>query len=545
MSALHTDYFLGLDISTQTVTALIIGVSSRDGIPAEIILEPDWRSLRPWGSESDRKSPDVWVELARQAIDELKSRCAHAREVRALGVSTAFPGIFAILRDGSIHPQFVSLYDNTSDAGVPDEVFHDLLAAAEDDTMNRMWPGNMAIGLAHLVKDCGLPLREVSALVPPNTAFSYALARACRADVDLRALPTDFTQAIISGLYDARTALPVPEGVAKFLKSFLPSMDGAQVAQLLPRAVPSWRNSVPSSVLGDVREAFGLPHLKAISVGAGDSPLGALALGAGGDNVLNVRGSSDSPVLTVPSIKPRRTPRETVLHYPLPTVTSPSDSPWCVVAPMLRSGRVWDWVKRLRFTEEDSDADAHLEALATEALKRRFEAGVPPISFDTALGGERAPDWDAHATGRIQGLVEQHGLGDIALAALEGLSVRLRCCVGLMESRYEMSAPKLVLAGGPAKNDLWSWITGLFLGKQTYRSGFTDASVLGAAMLGYATSLDGLHPDAEISRRLRLLAALATQHPAVRAYPVAAPDDKLRKLEAAYRSQIAALCGDV
>ncbi|MDH7602587.1 MAG: FGGY-family carbohydrate kinase [Armatimonadota bacterium] len=545
MNTPETEYFIGLDISTQTVSALAIGVTVHRSVPKEIILEHEWRSSRPWAAEQDRKSPDVWVRLTAEVIAELAEKCPHARWARAIGVSTAFPGVFPVLHDGRIEAGYVSLYDNTDDGGVSDDVCADLLAGAEDETMNRMWPGNMAIGLVHLVKSCGLPVEEVRAILPPNTAFAYALLGACGHSADVQLLATDFTQAAISGLYDARTMSPMPKGTARLLQHFIPGWDAANLARLLPRAVPSWRSALPSSALENVRDLFGLPALEFVSVGAGDSALGALTLGASADTVLNVRGSSDSPVLTVPAIRPRNTPREIVLHYPLPTVAAPGDSPWCVVAPMLRSGKVWDWVKRLRFSEGDPDADSRLEALACEALKRRFRLSIPPLSFDTALGGERAPEWNPHATGRIHGLVEKHDLGDIALAAIEGVSVRLRSCVNLMESRYEVSVPKLVLAGGPARNDLWSWITGLFLGKQTYRTGFTDASLLGAAMLGYAAGLDGTSTDSEISRQLSALAELAAAHPAVRVSPMAAPDDELAELERAYRCQIASLCGEV
>jgi sugar (pentulose or hexulose) kinase len=540
-------YFIGLDISTQSVTALLAGVNTSGGAPREIVLHEDWRCSRPWASEEDRKRPEVWVQLTRNVILELIGRCPEARQARAIGVSTAFPGVFAVLPGGRIDPRWVSLYDNLEDAGVCSGALEELLAQAEDETLNRMWPGNMAIGLVSLVKCAELRLEQVAALMPPNTAFSHALLACAGVDFDLRELRTDFTQAVISGLYDAMTASPVPEKVAGLLRHCLPGLDVVRLREMLPKAAPSWQNSVPAARVARVADLLSLPDLTAVSVGAGDSPLGALALGASEETILNVRGSSDSPVLAVRMPRPRHTRRETVLHYPLPTAASLTDSAWCVVAPMLRSGRVWDWVKRLRFPDASSEHDLELERLAVNALKRRLRCDVPLLSFDTALGGERAPDWDADSTGRIQGLVEDHGIGDIALAALEGVSLRLRACVSQMESRYELRLPRMVLAGGPTKNNLWSWMTGLFLGKDTYRTEFVDASALGAAMLGYgawvcATIPDG---DAKASRCMCALAELAQQHPAVWSIPVAAPDSELAELEPMYRRQIAALCGEV
>lgn len=538
-------YFIGIDISTQTVTVLLVGVRRSGAKLEEVLLCDEWCASRRWAEEVDRKSPRVWVRLVRELIGELARKCELVPEVTAIGVSTAFPGNFVVLKDGSIDPRFVSLYDNTDDAGLCGEAYEDLLALAESCTLNRMWPGNMAVGLVHLIKTQGLDLENVVAVLPPNTAFSYALLQEAGAPVEATVLPTDFTQAVIGGLYDAKEGSLLPEAVARLLEGCVAKFDASRIRGLLPRAVPSWQNTVPSSALGSVQELLGLPKLTAVSVGAGDSPLGALALGADADTIINVRGSSDSPVLTVPRPEPRHSGRETVLHYPMPTLASLSGSPWCVVAPILRSGKVWDWVKRLRFAGDDPEADAELERLAGRALKRRLRCRVPPLRFDTALGGERAPDWDPHATGRICGITEVHDIGDIALAALEGLSVRLAACIRQMESRYNVCPRNVVLAGGPARNDLWSWITGLFLGKEIYRGQFTQASALGAAMLGYAASLSGCESVEQVSRELSELAVLVRQHPAVRPVSVLPADEELRDLEADYKRQIALLCGEI
>ncbi len=184
---------------------------------------------------------------------------------------------------------------------------------------------------------------------------------------------------------------------------------------------------------------------------------------------------------------------------------------------MLRSGRVWDWVRNLRFEAGDPDADAKLEALALEAFHVKHEGGHgdPPLQFSTALGGERAPHWDAKAVGSIVGLVESHGIGDIALAALEGMSGTLGDCIKLMESRYEVRTSKLLLVGGPARNRLWNAITQAGTGKQTFATTFSDASLLGAALLGYAALYDGSETDRRISERLLAISRLSSGHPLV------------------------------
>ena len=514
---------IGIDISTQTITAALIGVEEDGGVPRGLTISGAWAASRPCRDEADRKNPSVWLGLIRECIADLKRNAPEAEQAVAIGISTTFPGIFAIPRGGVIDPSLVSLYDNTDDSGICGGDYEEALGAAEAETLNRMWPGNMALGLVRLIKTCGLRLKETSALVPPNTAFSFELLRAVGHAPDPAALFSDFTETLIGGLYDARTAQPAPPNVARLLELAVPGIDSALVRELLPRAVPSWRNTVPTEALPAVRNLLGLPNLTAVSIGAGDSPLGTLALFPGPDAALNIRGSSDSPVIAIDVPKPHTQPRETVLHYPLPTVTSASDSPWCVVAPMLRSGKVWDWVRRLRFSDGDLNADFELEKLAREALNRRLASHEPPLRFDTALGGERAPGWDPHETGTLAGLVEAHDIGDIALAALEGMSERLRQCLELMESRYEVKTSTLLLAGGPVRNALWNWVTQVITEKRTLATTFSDASLLGAAMLGYAASYDGAEDDSSISLRLRKLSRLAAERPLIRPAPVTDP----------------------
>lgn len=521
-----TRYAVGVDISTQTVTAVLVGVVESDGAVADLILNEQWHACRPYAGDDQRRSPAAWVALVRDCIAELRSRAPETKNAMGLGVSTTFPGTLAVDKSGGVDPRLVSFYDNTDDAGICDGDFEEALARAESDTLNRMWPGNMAIGLIHLVKDRGLRLDQLAAIVPPNTAFAHGLLRAAGVGVDPKALFSDFTQTVIGGLCDARTAAPLPGGVRDLLTRALPGIDLATLELLLPQAAPAWTNVLTNDARNAVRSLLGLPALEAVSLGAGDSALGTLALRPESDGILNVRGSSDTPVLIVDSPQARTTAREVLLHYPMVTSPSMSQSTWCAAAPILRSGRVWDWVRRLRYPDATPEADAALEQLALEALLHRSRHHSDQLTFRTALGGERAPDWDSHATGSVTGLLESHSIGDIALAALEGMSQALRGCIELLESRYGISTTQLLLAGGPTRNALWNWVTQQITGKQTRATTFSEASVLGAGLLGYATSYDASENRAAVARRLDQVSLLCADHALIRPTPVLPPDPR-------------------
>ena len=536
-------WVLGVDISTQTVTAMLAGVQEENGEPRELVISSAWIARRPCASETERKTPTVWLRRLRECVSDLKRAARQTELVESIGISTTFPGAFTILKDGSIDPALVSLYDNTDDAGINDEVFGELLGRAESHSLSRMWPGNMTLGVAHLVASEGLKLDDAAAIVPPNTAFAYALRQSLGEAPDPSGLFSDFTQTAISGMYDARTGEAAPGAVLELLEAALPRHNWPALKSLLPGAQPAWRNVLDGRGAVEARSLLGLPNLKAVSIGAGDSPLGTLTLLPDADTIVNVRGSSDSPILTVDAPRPRMTQRETVLHHPLPSATSLGDAPWSVVAPMLRSGKVWDWVRRLRYADNDDAADAELEWLATDALKKRLRAPAgslerSPMRFAPALGGERAPDWDPRATGVISGLIESHGIGDIALAALEGMSRVLSECIRSMELRYDTRPRRLVVAGGPAKNALWNWVMQVFTGKQTFATTFSDASLLGAALIGRAAGLDGELPDRAIREKLLALARRASEHSSVKPAPVGPPDEELAELEEAYSSEV-------
>ncbi len=277
---------------------------------------------RPCADEISRKSPAVWVGLVRECIAGLKKKAREAEIVEAVGISTTFPGCFAIPADGSVDPRFVSLYDNTHDAGMCAGEFEEALGRAERETLNRMWPGSMAIGFAHLVKSEGLRLDRVAKIVPPNTAFAGELLCAAECAPNPDELFSDLTQTAVSGLYDARSGEAVPAGVAELLKKTVPGIDLDRLRTLLPGAAPAWRNVVSAEALGAVSELLGLPKLVSVSIGAGDSALGTLALMGDRETVINVRGSSDSPTMLIDAPRPCAGARENVLHFPLPTATA-------------------------------------------------------------------------------------------------------------------------------------------------------------------------------------------------------------------------------
>lgn len=63
----------------------------------------------------------------------------------------------------------------------------------------------------------------------------------------------------------------------------------------------------------------------------------------------------------------------------------------------------------------------------------------------------------------------------------------------------------MVLVGGPVRNSLWNWITERITGTETLITSLSDASVVLAALQGYASLHSRFERPSAISARLRHL----------------------------------------
>lgn len=112
------------------------------------------------------------------------------------------------------------------------------------------------------------------------------------------------------------------------------------------------------------------------------------------------------------------------------------------------------------------------------------------VLFLPHLQGERAPLWDPFARGTFIGLTTDTGMGDLALAVLEGVGYAGRLLFEAAEHAANRPYPRLLLCGGGARSDLWAQIRTDILGVELHRMNFLNVGSLGAAILaGIGTGL--------------------------------------------------------
>ena len=112
------------------------------------------------------------------------------------------------------------------------------------------------------------------------------------------------------------------------------------------------------------------------------------------------------------------------------------------------------------------------------------------------LHGERAPIWDARATGAFLGLTNSHGPADFVRAALEGVACNLRAIRESIPAAAQSSQP-IRTTGGTSRSAVWNSIKAAVLQRPLQLLAEPEAPALGAAILaGTGVGIFGSTQDA-------------------------------------------------
>jgi gluconokinase len=216
-----------------------------------------------------------------------------------------------------------------------------------------------------------------------------------------------------------------------------------------------------------------------IIAGAGDGPLANLGIGAVRPGVAACSiGTSGALRLMVE--RPAVDPKRRLFCYAL------TDARWAVGGAINNGGVVLEWAR---------------EALAPElSLSELLDlASTAPPGSDGLLMApyllsERAPHWDAHATGAYVGLRRQHGRAHLVRAALEGVCRQLALVLESLEAAGQR-VHEIRATGGFARSPFWRQLLADVLGRpigfpESHEGSGFGAALLGLHALGEVESLD-------------------------------------------------------
>lgn len=138
-------------------------------------------------------------------------------------------------------------------------------------------------------------------------------------------------------------------------------------------------------------------------------------------------------------------------------------------------GNVIEWINNL--VKYNGDKYLEINSILRKSPKEHR------LIFLPLLSGERSTEWDANIRGAICGLSLKTSLQDILIAAMEGISLRIRLIYDLLKNNIGKS-DRVIFSGGAALgSQIWIQILSDVIGEKIFLSNYKEASLRGAAIM--------------------------------------------------------------
>jgi len=440
--------FLGLDIGTSSVKALLIDASQRTLAEASAAL--DVQRPKPLWSE---QNPDDWVEGVEAAVHTLRR---HAPE--------AFSRLAAVGLSGQMHG--ATFLDADDKPLRPAILWNDGRSFAQCEELTRRVPdflkkaGNLAMPGFTAPKAMWVAKHEPDVFAATKRIL----------------LPKDYVRLKLTGeavseMSDAAGTLWLDIAGRRWDEELL-AASGLDLSHM-PALVEG--SEVSGYLSPEVAAAWGLAGRKIpVAGGGGDNAASAIGVGAvaAGEGFVSL---GTSGVIFSVTDKYVSLPERT-LHafcHALP-------GRWHGMSVMLSAAASLTWAAHLVGRGDRIGACVD----AAEAFARDAEALRTAPIFLPYLSGERTPHNDASATGLFAGLTASHGAEALLFATMEGVAFSFADGVDVL--READAAPVTpLLVGGGARSGFWgqmiSDVTGLEI---DLAAGAEAGAALGAARLG-------------------------------------------------------------
>ncbi|PWG61521.1 xylulokinase [Spiribacter halobius] len=401
-----------------------------------------------------------WAELDLErywelVTDALREVSADAGPVVGIGIATTCPT--TVLLDAQLEPVRPSItYLDNRASGMMHRLVRRLGGeeAAFAATGNRMSPSTCSAGTLRWVMEyepeAWARVRHVGFL---NT---FLVARLTGE------LATDPTQASYSGLFSVRE--PARGWCPELLEAV-----GVPRGHMVPIHPPEQR---VGSLSATAARSTGLAPGTPVAIGAADTASAAFALGINrGYKAFESVGTSG--VVTFCLDEPTLDPAFLNRQHIIPNL-------WLAHGAMSTVGGAFGWLNDKVWPELHDLAE--LEQLAASS-----EPGANGVVFLPYLAGERSPLWDPNASGAWIGLRLGNDRADLVRAVFEGTAYGILQIVRRAEECWGWRPQRMLSVGGGTKSRFWLQIKADALGMELSRGHITDASALGAALLGGIT----------------------------------------------------------
>lgn len=399
-------YFLGVDIGTSAVKALIVDDRERPVVGAEVALATS-RPAPGWSEQH----PDVWWQAVQKALAEMAEAVPGVLgRVAAIGLSGQMHGAVLIGRDDRpLRPAIL---------------WNDGRAAAEATALNATLPD--------LGQIAGVP--AMAGFLAPKIAWLRTHEPETLAATKHVLLPKDWVRFLLTGEFatdmcDAAGSLLLDEAHRQWAPTIAEAV-GLQLEQL-PRLLEG--PDISGSVTAAAAAATGLPEGIPVVAGAGDAAAAGIGIGAvdDGDAFISL-GTSSQLFLTTADYRPNPDALVHAFAHALP-------GRWFQMAAMLNGASVMAWTAGVTGV---ADLGTALDALAARGR------AVSPITFLPYLQGERTPHDDPAARGVFFGMDGGTDSLDLLQAAVEGMAFTLVDAVAALETAGPVPAILAAVGGG-------------------------------------------------------------------------------------------------
>ncbi len=481
--------FLGLDIGTSSVKALLIDADQRvlaAGNAALVVDRP-----RPLWSEQD---PQAWWLATIDAVGQVRAAAPDAwRGLSGVGLSGQMHG--ATLLDGAGRVLRPAILWNDGRSGAECRELMDSMPDFTRRCGNIAMPGFTAPKLAWVRRHEPEIFKATAHVLLPKDYVRWRL-----------------TGAMVSDMSDAAGTLWLDVGARAWDDTLL-AATGLSRANM-PDLVEG--SAVSAILSAEIAAEWGVPAVP-VAGGGGDNAASAVGIGAvrAGQGFLSLGTSGVIFAVTDRFVSdPERT-----LHafcHALP-------GRWHGMAVHLSAAASLEWISRIVGASNDIGGILRrVEAWAADPAQREHA----PI-FLPYLSGERTPHNDPEASGLFAGLRAEHGPEALVYAVLQGVAFAFADGQEVLRDAGAR-LDSCLLVGGGARSPFWGQLLADVLGlKLLLPAGAETGAALGAARLGMLAAGAGDE------------AAICMQPPVQRAFaPVAAGGrDRLIRYRALYRAE--------
>jgi xylulokinase len=455
------DYFIGIDIGTQSTKAVLTDGSGKIVAQHASAYRPD--TPKPlWAQQW----PNVWCDAAQECIAACTQAAREAgidiHRIAALAISSLYGGS-GIPVDDAMTPLYPCLI--WMDRRATEQVEW-VRRHVDVETLARI-TGNGVDSYYGFTKMLWLREHEPEVwaktryLLPPNAYLAYLLTGE---------LAVDHSSAgNIGGVYDLEARAWSHEALA---------MLGIPAAMMPERLVES--SEVVGRLLPQWSERLGLAAGTPIVAGGIDAAMATFAAGAtrAGQHVAMI-GTS----MCWGYIHQRADARHGLVA--MPHVLNGRRDVY-VFGGAISAGASVTWY-RDQFCHEEVEAaratshgDPHR---LLEAAAARVAPGAEGVIFLPYLMGERSPIWDARASGAFVGLNLVHTRSHLYRAVLEGVAFALLHNIEAGRLGADTLDERLIVVGGAAHSDLWMQIIADVTGYPVFTIEQEVEAAMGAALL--------------------------------------------------------------